>query len=84
MRVVFRKTGVGDSRSDYLSGSHLQSQVKSPRQMILFTYASVRGLDWSVLLCVTQLTAYFTKPDTWNAFSRKTTITQTTLNISTY
>ena len=30
VRVVFRKTVVGDWHFDYLSGSHLQSQVKSP------------------------------------------------------
>ena len=28
VRVVFRKTIVGDWRFDYLSGSHLQSQVQ--------------------------------------------------------
>ena len=36
VRVVFRKTVVGDWRFDYLSGSHLQSQVKSLRQMMVF------------------------------------------------
>ena len=35
-RVVFRKTVVGDWCFDYLSGSHLQSQVKSRRQMMVF------------------------------------------------
>ena len=35
VKVVFRKTVVGDWRSDYLNGSHLQSQVKSPRQMMV-------------------------------------------------
>ena len=35
VRVVFRKT-VMDLRFDYLSGSHLQSQVKSLRQMKVF------------------------------------------------
>ena len=32
--VVFRKTVVGDCRFDYLSGSHLQSQVKSRRRRV--------------------------------------------------
>ena len=36
VRVVFRKTVVGDWRFDYLSGSHLQSQVKSCCQMMVF------------------------------------------------
>ena len=36
VRVVFRKTVVGDWCLDYLSGSHLQSQVKSRRQMMVF------------------------------------------------
>ena len=36
VRVVFRKTVVGDWRFDYLSGSHLQRQVKSRRQMMVF------------------------------------------------
>ena len=36
VKVVFRKTVVGDWRFDYLSGSHLQSQVKSCRQMNVF------------------------------------------------
>ena len=36
VRVVFRKTVVGDWRFDYLSGSHLQSQVKSRHQMMVF------------------------------------------------
>ena len=36
MRIAFRKTVVGDWRFDYLSGSHLQSQVKSRRQMMVF------------------------------------------------
>ena len=35
-RVIFRKTVVGDWRFNYLSGSHLQSQVKSRRQMMVF------------------------------------------------
>ena len=35
-RVVFRKTVVGDSRFDYLSSSHLQSQVKSRDQMMMY------------------------------------------------
>ena len=42
MRVVFRKTVVGDRRFDYLSGSHLQSQVKSSSGDSI--YASGRGL----------------------------------------
>ena len=37
VRVVFRKTVVGDSCFDYLSASHLQSQVKSILQMIVST-----------------------------------------------
>ena len=36
VKVVFRKTIVGDWRFDYLSGSHLQSQVKSVSQMMVF------------------------------------------------
>ena len=36
VKVVFRKTVVGDWRFVYLSGSHLQSQVKSLRQMMVF------------------------------------------------
>ena len=36
MKVVFRKTVVGDWCFYYLSGSHLQSQVKSRRQMMVF------------------------------------------------
>ena len=36
VRVVFRKTVVDDWRFDHLSGSHLQSQVKSRRQMMVF------------------------------------------------
>ena len=35
-KVVFRKTVVGDWRFNYLSGSHLQSQVKSRRQIMVF------------------------------------------------
>ena len=35
VKVVFRKTVVGDWRFDYLSSSHLQSQVKSRRQMMV-------------------------------------------------
>ena len=46
VRVVFRKTVVGDWRFDYLSSSHLQSQVKSRRQMMVFMHL---GLDWPVL-----------------------------------
>ena len=37
VRVVFRKTVVGDCRFDSVSGSHLQSQVKSP---IIATFKS--------------------------------------------
>ena len=40
VRVVFRKTVVGDWRFDYLSGSHLQSQVKIGCQMMAFTLKS--------------------------------------------
>ena len=36
VRIVFRKTVVCDWHFDYLSGSHLQSQVKSQRQMTVF------------------------------------------------
>ena len=36
VKVMFRKTVVGDWRFDYLSGSHLQSHVKSRRQMMVF------------------------------------------------
>ena len=35
VRVVFRKTVVGDWHFTYLSGSHLQSQVKSRLQMMV-------------------------------------------------
>ena len=45
VRVVFnRKTVAGDWHFDYLCGSHLQSQVKSRHQMMVFM-----PLDWSVL-----------------------------------
>ena len=37
VRVVFRKTVGGDRHFDYLSGSCLQSQVKSRHQMMVFT-----------------------------------------------
>ena len=48
VRVVFRKTDVvGDERFGHLSVSHLQSQVKNLRQMMVFMPG--RGLDWSVL-----------------------------------
>ena len=36
LKVVFRKTVVGDWRFDYLSSSHLQSQMKSRCQMMVF------------------------------------------------
>ena len=36
VRLVFRKTAVGDRVFNYLSGSHLQSQVKSRPQMMVF------------------------------------------------
>ena len=36
MRADFRKTVVGDWHFDYLSSSHLQSQVKSLYQMMVF------------------------------------------------
>ena len=36
VRVVFRKTDVGDWCFAYLSGSHIQSQVKSHSQMMVF------------------------------------------------
>ena len=48
VRVVFRKTVVGDWRFNYLSGSHLQSQVKSCCRMMVFM-PLVMLLDWSVL-----------------------------------
>ena len=35
VRVVFRKTVAGDWRFDHLSGSHLQSQVKSHQMMVV-------------------------------------------------
>ena len=35
-RIVLRKTVVGDRRFEYLSSSHLQSQVKSRREMMVF------------------------------------------------
>ena len=41
-RVVFRKIVVGDWRFDYLSGSHLQSQVKSRHQMVVFMHLVVK------------------------------------------
>ena len=36
VKEVFRKTAVGDRVFNYLSGSHLQSQVKSRPQMMVF------------------------------------------------
>ena len=42
VRVVFRKTVVGDWCFDYLSGSHLQSQVKSGRQMMVFIFLQTK------------------------------------------
>ena len=36
VRVVFRKTVVGDWRFDYLSSSHLQTPLQSRRQMMVF------------------------------------------------
>ena len=36
VKVVFRKTVVGDWCFDYLSSSHLQSQVKSRHRMMVF------------------------------------------------
>ena len=50
VRVVFTKTAVGDRRFDYLSGSHLQSQVNSSHLGSDGIYASGRSLEWSVLL----------------------------------
>ena len=54
VRVVLRKTVVGDWRFNYLSGSHLQSQVKSCRQMMVLMPLVVvwigqfcRDADWS-------------------------------------
>ena len=48
VRVVFRKTVVGDWCLEYLSSS--QSQVKSRHQvMVQCIYASGLGFDWSVL-----------------------------------
>ena len=41
VRVVFKKTVVGDWRFHYLSGSHLQSQVKSRCQMMVFMRLAV-------------------------------------------
>ena len=38
VKVVFRKTVVSHLHFDYLSGSHLQIQVKSRRQMMVFMY----------------------------------------------
>ena len=46
VRVVFRRTVVGDWRFDYLSGSHLQSQVKSCPQMMVFMYLVFVCLFW--------------------------------------
>ena len=45
VRVVFRKTVVGDWRFDYLSGTHLQSEESSSDDGV---YASGLALDWSV------------------------------------
>ena len=50
VRVVFRKTVVGDWRFDYLSGSHLQSQVKTCRQMMVFACMPWVGV-WSGQFC---------------------------------
>ena len=40
VKIVFRKAGVGDWRFDYLSGSHLQNQVKSFRRSVDGIYFS--------------------------------------------
>ena len=47
VRVVFRKTVVGDWRFNYLSGSHLQSQVKSLRMSLVLGH--LPSLDLLVL-----------------------------------
>ena len=48
VRGVFRKTVVGDWHFNYLSGSHLQSQVKSHRQVMVFMPLV---LVWIGLVC---------------------------------
>ena len=47
--VVFRKTVVGDRCFDYRSVSHLQSQVKSRRQIMVFNMLLV--LVWTGTFC---------------------------------
>ena len=48
VKVVFRKTVVGDWRFDHQSGSHLQSQVKSVSQTMVFMPL---GLVWIGQFC---------------------------------
>ena len=45
VRVVFRKIVVGDWCFDYLRGSHLQSQVKSRHQMMVYYPSSSRNIS---------------------------------------
>ena len=49
VKVVFRKTFVGDWSLDYLSGSHLQSQAKSRRQTNVKDKDQERCTESSVL-----------------------------------
>ena len=46
VRVVFRKTVVGDWRFDYLSSSHLQSEVKSVCQMWFWLVSNMLWCDF--------------------------------------
>ena len=55
VRVVFKKTVVGDWRFDNLSGSHLLSQVKSLRQMMVFmprVVVLIGHQDLKIAVCV--------------------------------
>ena len=49
VRVVFRKTVVGDWCFDHLSGSHLQSQVKSRRQWYLCLWSCFGWVSFVVI-----------------------------------
>ena len=65
MRVVSRKTVVGDWCFDYLSSSHLQSQVKSLHQMMVtfMPFMTLKSLvsshevfcSWSKLHCISAI-----------------------------
>ena len=53
VKVVFRKTVVGDWRFNCLSGSHLQSQVKSlPRMMVFMRQTAECNYKFKIILIV--------------------------------